>query len=245
MRNYLKTLSVSLACALAAPTFAQSGPEVTPYRPGAAAGSSISAAGYFELELNIDTAKAAGSRLDLFGAVLKYGLNDRSTLLFGLPYARFDGAKGLNDASLGFKFVNKLSDTQGLGFQIATSLPTGEKQFRSDDPTVGLLGIYGIDFSGFHADFNLGARFNTADVSASRTFLWVAGLSRPIGNGLGWYVEASGANPRFAPDSTTVLGALTYTANRKLAFDINVSSARSGGVTATGVGVGMTYLFAR
>jgi hypothetical protein len=245
-----KIVFSSLACIISGAAVAQSAPEVTPYRPGAAAGSAISAPGYFETEFSFDTAKGGGARADVFGGLLKYSFSSSTGLIFGVPILRLSGngfgsESGLADSTIGLKHVVRLNDTNAMGFQLTSTLPTGKRQFRSDDPTVGLTGIYGADFSGFHADLNLGARFNTADVGDSMTFVWVAGLGRPIGNGLGWYLEASGNKPKGGSNATTVLGALTYTVSKNLALDASVSRARTDGVNSNGVGVGMTYLFAR
>jgi hypothetical protein len=250
MTNFLK-LSASALALFSTFASAQSGPEVTPYRPGVLSPTYLSATGHFEVEAGYDFAKAGGVKLDVLGLTLKYGLSDQVGLIFGVPYlrARANGSSesGIADATIGFKFVNKLGPANSWGLQLTSTLPTGEDGFGSDNPTVGLTALYGLDFSGFRADFNVGTRYaGDKQFGVSRnTFVWGAGLSRALGNGLGLYGEISGSNQSGAGSSTTGVVAATYTVNKNLALDASFSRARAGGENANGFGVGMTYLFSK
>jgi Putative MetA-pathway of phenol degradation len=250
MTNLLKFSTISLA-GFSAIAQAQSGPEVTPYRPGAGSPAILSATGYFEIEGGYDFAKAGGVKADTLGLTLKYGLSDQVGVFFGIPYLRVraGGAteRGIADSVLGLKWVNKLNAESAWGLQLTSTLPTGEDGFGSDNPSFGLTALYGVDFSGFHADLNLGARFagdKTPGLSRN-SFFYSAGLSRALGGGWGVGAELSGSRQSGAGTGTTVLGAVTYTVSKNLALDASLSRARAGGENANAFGVGMTYLFSK
>ncbi len=251
MKSLFCRTALSIAVlSITAPVFAAD-PEVTPYRPGVGSPAVLSATGYAELELGYDLARGGGVRADAFGALLKYGLSDNFGLLVGLPYLRIDAGgaseRGLSDGTLGLKFVTKGGEGLAYGAQLSMSLPTGKDAFRSDNPSVNLTGLLGVDFSGFHADFNLGlTQVGDVDfgVSKSRTN-YSLGVSRALDGGFGVGVEASGTRQSGAGNVTTILGALTYTVNRNFAVDTSVSRSRSGGTNVNGFGVGMTYLFGK
>jgi predicted porin len=249
----LSYVAAAVALVVSSATLAQSaGPEVTPYRPGVGSPAVLSAAGYTELELGYDTAKGGGVRADTIGALLKYGVTDQIGLLLGLPYLRVradgDSVKGLGDASLGIKFVTKINPELAAGAQLVTSLPTGKKNvFRADSPNITLTGLLGFDFSGFHADANLGfTRIgdNAPGTSSTRTG-YSLGISRALDGGFGVGLEYSGARQSGAPNVNTILGAVTYTVSKTMAVDASASRSRASGVNANGFGVGMTYLFAK
>ncbi len=250
MTNFLKFSALTLAT-LSTVALAQSGPEVTPYRPGAGSPAILSATGYFEVEGGYDFAKAGGVKVDTLGLLLKYGVSDNVGVFFGVPYLRLRGGgqseSGLADSVLGLKWVTKLNAENAWGLQLTTTLPSGKDGFRADNPSLGLTAMYGLDFSGFHADFNLGTRFagdKTPGLSRN-TFVYTAGISRPIGGGFGAGLELSGTRQSGAGTGTTILGALTFTVNKNLALDASISRARASGENANAFGVGMTYLFAK
>ncbi len=244
-----KSIVSLIAASISAGVFAQSGPEVTPYRPGVLAGAALSATGQFEIEVGYDFAKADGIKLDTLGALLKYGMTDTLGFIVGLPYARVSGGgssvSGVADGLIGMKFVAPLNKTTSAGFQLVSSIPSGESAFRADNPTLVLTAMLGGDLSGTRYDLNLGVRrAGDAGFGSSReTFMWAAALARPIGNGLGVYGELSGTRQSGAGSGLTGLAALTYSASRQLALDVNVSRSRFEGTNGTGVGVGMAYLF--
>jgi hypothetical protein len=250
MTNFLKFSAIALASASALAQ-AQSGPEVTPYRPGAGSPAILSATGYFEIEGGYDFAKAGGVKVDALGLTLKYGVSDQVGVFFGVPYlrARANGQseRGIADSVFGVKWVTKLNAENAWGLQLTTTVPTGKDGFRADNPSLGLTGLYGVDFSGFHADFNLGARFAGDKVPglSRNSFFYSAGLSRALGDGWGVGAELSGTRQSGAGTGTTILGAVTYTVSKNLALDATLSRARAGGENANGVGVGMTYLFSK
>ncbi len=249
--TYLMKLVIASLAAASAGAYAQSGPEVTPYRPGAGSPAVLSATGYFELESGYDFAKAGGVKVDTLSAVLKYGLTDQVGLFFGVPYLRVrasgDSERGIADSVLGLKWVSKLDDVSAWGLQFTSTLPTGKSSFRSDNPSLGLTALYGVDFSGFHADLNLGSRYagdKTLGLSRN-SFFYSAGLSRAMGGGLGLGVELSGTRQSGAGTATAVLAAVTYTVNKNLALDASISRARASGENGNGAGIGLTYLFAK
>jgi hypothetical protein len=248
----LLSLAAQLACAAE--------PEVTPYRPGAGSPAVLSATGYFEIEAGYDHAKAEDVRGDNIGLLLKYGLTDQFGLLVGVsPYVKvsdsFSSQSGVSDASLGLKFVTKVSSSTALGAQIITSLPTGSKVFRSDSPNVTLTGLAGFDFSGLHSDINLGVtRIGDdpgAGVSKNR-FGWSAGLSSPLSGPLSGALELSGTQQSGGVNTLQFLASLSYSISKKLVVDAYVARARAepnngGGssVSSNGFGAGLTYLFAK
>lgn len=250
MTNFLKMSAIALAltCNFAA---AQSGPEVTPYRPGAGSPAILSATGYFEVEGGYDFAKAGGVKVDALGLTLKYGLSDTIGLFIGVPYLRVreggQSERGLADSVAGLKWVNKLNAESAWGLQFTSTLPTAKSGFGSDNPSLGITAMYGVDFSGFHGDLNLGSRYagdKTLGLSRN-SFFYSAGISRAVGGGFGVGLEVSGTRQSGASTATAVLGALTYTVSRNLALDATLSRARSGGENGNGVGIGMTYLFSK
>ena len=93
MTNLVKLVAATLAMASSF-SQAQSGPEVTPYRPGAGSPAVLSATGYFELETGYDFAKAGNVKVDTLGLVLKYGLSDQVGLFLGVPYLRVRASGG-------------------------------------------------------------------------------------------------------------------------------------------------------
>jgi hypothetical protein len=250
MTNLLKFSAIALA-GVSSIAQAQSGPEVTPYRPGAGSPAILSATGYFEIEGGYDFAKAGGVKVDTLGLTLKYGLSDQVGLFLGVPYLRVRAAgasdRGIADSVVGLKWVNKLDADSAWGLQFTSTLPTGKSGFGSDNPSLGLTALYGVDFSGFHADLNLGARYAGDKVAglSRNSFFYSGGLSRALGGGWGVGGELSGTRQSGAGTSTTVLGAVTYTVSKNLALDATLSRARASGENANGVGIGMTYLFSK
>jgi hypothetical protein len=226
-------------------------PEVTPYRPGVGSPAVLSAPGYFELESGYDYAKGAGIRSDGIGLTLKYGISDTLGLIIGVnPYLRVRGfgesETGISDASFGLKYVTKMNETSALGAQLVTTLPTGSRAFRSDNPNVTLTGLAGFDFSGFHSDINLGwTRLGDAPLGVSRNrFGWSASLGRALSGPVSAALEVSGTR-QSGVNGTQVLASLAYAVNKQLVLDAYVARARVEGVNATGAGFGMTYLFAK
>jgi hypothetical protein len=232
-------------------------PEVTPYRPGVGSPAVLSATGYFEVEAGYDYVKANDVRGDNIGLLLKYGVSDQLGLLIGVsPYVRFayndTSQSGVGDASLGLKFVSKVSSSTALGAQLVTSLPTGSSAFRSDKPNVALTGLAGFDFSGLHSDINLGVTRAGEDqgsgVSRNR-FGWSAGLSSPLSGPLSGAVELSGSQQSGVNTITQFLASLSYSVSKKLVVDAYIARARSEqdnvSVSGNSFGVGLTYLFAK
>ena len=226
--------------------------EVTPYRPGAGSPAVLSATGYFELEAGYDYAKVDAARSDAIGLLLKYGLSDNLGLMVGVnPYVRVKafGASdsGVSDSSLGLKWVSKLGDTHAIGVQLVTTLPTGSSGFGSDKPNLTLTGLAGFDFAGMHSDVNLGlTRFGDAVPGVARNrFNWSVSLGRPLFGAWSGALELSGAKQSGAGSSTQYLGALAYAVNKQLVLDAYYAHARASGVSGNGLGVGMTYLFAK
>lgn len=227
-------------------------PEVTPYRPGAGSPAVLSATGYFELEAGYDYAKAGDLRADALGLLLKYGITDNLGLLVGVnPYvrAKAGGAStsGSSDASIGLKWVSKFNETTALGAQLVSTIPTGSNGFGSDNPNVTLTALAGFDFAGLHSDINLGlTRFGDSAPGSSRNrFNWSASIGKPIADSLSAALEISGANQSGNANATQYLASIAYAVNKKLVLDAYYAHARSGGVNGNGIGVGMTYLFAK
>ncbi len=223
-------------------------PEVTPYRPGVGSPAVLSAPGYFELEAGYEYGKVEGLRADTFGLLLKYGINDKLGLLVGVnPYQRLrldgDSVSGVTDAFLGLKYVAKVNDSTALGAQLVTSLPTGDRAFRSDNPNVSLTGLAGFDYSGFHSDINLGwTRLGEGD--SRNIFNWSASIGRTLSGPVSGALEVSGSR-QSGINATRLLGSLSYAVDKKLVLDAYVSRARVEGVNGTTAGVGFTYLFAK
>jgi Putative MetA-pathway of phenol degradation len=251
-KNFSKTMlaTVLVAASLSGAACAAD-PEVTPYRPGVGSPAVLSATGYFELEAGYDYVKVRDLRTDNFGLLLKYGLTDNVGLLFGVsPYARVkvggESESGVSDASLGLKFVSKMNDTTALGLQLVSTLPTGSRLFRSDNPNVTLTGLAGFDYSGFHSDINLGVtRFGDGVPGVSRNrFNWSASIGRALSGPVSGALEVSGTR-QSGISATQVLGSLAYAVDKRLVLDAYVARARSEGINGTGFGVGLTYLFAK
>ena len=239
-----------VAAAIAASAFAAfaAEPEVTPYRPGVGSPAVLSAAGFFELEAGYEYGKAEGVRADTFGLLLKYGINDNFGLLVGVnPYQRLraDGASisGMSDSYLGVKFVNKMNESTALGLQLITTLPTGKRAFRSDNPNLTLTGLAGFDYSGFHSDINLGfTRLGEGD--SRNIFGWSGSIGRTLSGPVSGALELSGTR-QSGLTSTRLLGSLAYAVDKRLVLDAYVSRAKAEGVYGTTAGVGFSYLFAK
>jgi Putative MetA-pathway of phenol degradation len=232
-------------------------PEVTPYRPGVGSPAILSATGYFEIEAGADYLRGADARTTSAGLLVKYGLTDQLGLLIGITPIIRDSTPnktqtGTGDSLLGAKLVNKVADGVSLGAQLVTSLPTGSKAFRSDKPTVNLIGLAGFDFSGLHSDINIGVTRVGDDpgggVSRNRVG-WSAALSAPLNGPLSGAIELSGTNQSGAGKSTQLLASLSYGVSKSLVLDVYAARARSGSgeerTYSTGVGAGLTYLFAK
>ncbi len=223
-------------------------PEVTPYRPGVGSPAVLSAPGYFELETGYDYGKVEGVRADAISLLLKYGISDNLGLLIGVnPYqrVRFAGfsESGISDATLGLKYVTKASETTALGVQLVTTLPTGDRAFRSDSPNVTLTGLAGFDYSGFHSDVNLGfTRLGEGD--SRNVFNWSASIGRALSGPVSGALELSGSR-QSGTTTTRVLGSMSYAVDKRLVLDAYVARARTEGVNGTTAGVGFTYLFAK
>jgi hypothetical protein len=247
------TLFAAIAPLFAATLAFGADPEVTPYRPGVGSPALLSAPGYFELEAGYEYGKAEGLRADTYGLLLKYGVSDKLGLLIGVnPHQRLrldgESVSGVSDAYVGVKYVNKLNDSTALGLQLVSTLPTGDRVFRSDDPNVSLTALAGFDYAGgFHSDVNLGVtRAGQGIAGVSRnTFSWSASIGRSLSGPVSGALEVSGSRQSGVGNATRFLGSLSYAVNKKLVLDAYVSRARASGVSGTTAGVGFTYLFAK
>ncbi len=246
----MKSLALALIL-ITTQALAQS-PEVTPYRPGVGSPAVLSAPGYFELEVGYDKSKISSTKSQVFGALLKYGLNDQFGLLFGQSAQRISDAgitlNGLDDGLVGIKFVQKINPELAGGLQLTSSIPTGKRSiFRADKTTTTLTGLLGFDFSGLHADLNLGfTKLGDVEFNASRNQTnYSLGVSKALEGGWSIGIEASGSKVSGSPSGTTLLGSVSYTVNKNFAMDASVSRSRFDGVNGTNAGIGFTYLFAK
>jgi hypothetical protein len=250
-----------IGLAATSPNASAAEPDVTPYRPGVGSPAVLSATGYVEIETGVDYLRATDTRTNSASLLVKYGLTDQLGLLVGVtPIIRDNTADktqtGSGDSSLGIKFVNKANERISVGAQLVTSLATGSKAFRSDKPSVNLVGLAGFDFSGLHSDINIGVtRFgDDQGDGVSRNYVgWSAALSAPLNATLSGAIELSGTNQSGAGKSAQLLASISYTINKSLVLDVYAARTRQGQVSSTGVartygvgvGAGFTYLFAR
>jgi Putative MetA-pathway of phenol degradation len=244
--------SLFLALILVATQSLAQSPEVTPYRPGVGSPAVLSATDHFELEVGYDKTKISSTRTQVLGDLIKYGLSDQVGLLFGQPAQQIsaDGItlKGLGDGLIGVKFVQKINPELAGGLQLTSSIPTGKRAiFRANKTTTTLTGLLGFDFSGLHADLNLGfTKLGDVEFNTSRNQTnYSLGISKALDGGWSLGIEASGSKVSGNPSGTTLLGSVSYTVNKNFAIDASVSRSRFDNVNGANAGIGFTYLFAK
>jgi hypothetical protein len=251
MMNRYSLALFALVASCQAQAQTQTTPEVTPYRPGVGSPAVLSAPGYLELEVGYDRFKSGSSQSQVLSGLLKYGLNDQFGLLLGQPWQQVSdaGAKfsGLGDGLIGLKFVKKLNSEFATGLQLTSSLLTGKQGvFRANKTTNAVTGLLGFDFSGLHADVNLGlTRLGDVEPGESRNQTgYSLGVSKALEAGWGLGLEVSGTRRSGSASTTALLGSASYTVTKTLAVDASISRSKSAGISATAAGLGFTYLFA-
>lgn len=226
-------------------------PSATPYRPSVASGSTVSAAGYFELESGFQNAKNKdGSAQFNVPWLLKYGINDHLGVSVGGDafLSVDDGAgnkiNGVGDGLISARLLHPLNADHILGFETTVKIPMAKEPPGSGRTDYLINGIYGVDMGDYHADLNLSyIRLGVDDGDGQNRNGWAAAVSRAWGENGGLTLEFSGVHYRAAPDTSQFLIAYAYKISRQLVVDVGAAQGLNNNPLKQSVFTGFTYLF--
>ena len=215
-------------------------------RPGFSSSPYTVAPGVFQIESGYQYLDN-GSGLDdhTFPLLLmRYGIADSVELQVNWPgYSWADGGggstRGANDASVGVKWNVSSPDAKvPVAIFAGLSLPVGANEFSSDavDPTLGAFWSYsgGLDW------------FGTVVVNHSNDITTVTngiGISFPIDQGTGVFVEYYGTFAENSGPEHYLDGGITFLASNDLQLDLNAGIGLNGRAADLFVGLGLGYRF--
>lgn len=248
-------------CALAVATCAtiafaadDEGPSVTPYRPSVSTPAALSEPGWVEAEFGGIRTHAAGAHVDALPYTLKLAFSpDWGVRLGGNLWVKavdnHDASlSGGGDTSIVLKRRFALDDAAAFGLEAGVSLPTATTGLGSGGHDQMLNGIYSTDLPhGLHTDLNVyGTRFGADTPGVSRHMLgWAASLSGNLDEHWGAGAELSGTHQGGAGNSTQLLGSLSYSPSKRVAFDGGVARSEAAGQHGWSVFAGVTVLMAK
>ena len=157
---------------------------------------------------------------------------------------------GVGDTSLVLKRRFALNDRTAFGAEFGVTAPTAPDRAHSGsggtDYTV--TGIYSADFAGsLHADINVGLTQlgSTTPGTSRRQALWAAALQGGLSERWGLVAELSGARQAGVHATAQILAGATYSAGKRVTWDLGMVRGVTATAPAWGVFVGTTFLVSR
>ncbi|MED5618097.1 transporter [Ideonella sp. BN130291] len=249
-----RVLAGAVLALLATAAHADDEPAVTPYRPSVSTPAALSAPGWLEVEVGLQSDHAARSaRRDSLPYALKLAFTpDWGIRLGGEAWVRQDAGagerlSGVGDTSLVLKRRFAVDEARAFGVELGATLPTGHHAVSSGKSDYTLNGIYSADVGSLHTDLNLAAtRLGRVEGGASRLqALWAASLSGSLTERWGWVGELSGTQQRGVEATRQALVAASYTVSKTLALDAGLAHSLRAGDGQWSVFCGFTVLTAR
>lgn len=242
--------SIAVVALLLAPSLApaQQDAPISTERPSYSSSPFTLAPDRWQLELGYQFADEGGSAdvtvhtLPL--ALLRVGLTDRLEVQLGWAgftevNSRGGDIDGHSDALLGAKWrLTDLNASTPIGLFAGVSLPVGSKEFSSDDsdPTLGVFWSHPG-----RADW-----FGTIDATFTDNgdvFHNAIGISLPVSDRIGTFVELVSTFPDSGGTLHTLLGGVSYLRNHDMQFDLNVGVGLNARATNFIFGFGVAQRF--
>ena len=252
-----KTAVALLVASFCGTLFADDTPSATPSRPTVASGASISAPGWFELELGVQrTGAEPDARRDSLPYLLKYSLNPNWALwLGGEAHIRDRVAdvteRGIGDTSLTLKHKADVGDGPiSAGFEVTVKAPTAddEKGLGSGKKDYTVKGIYGVDLpASYHYDTNLAVTRQGAwdDGTGRNTFLFANAVSRPLTDKITLAADLSATMQKGTKAVTQLMLAGSYAYSKRVVFDAGAQFGTSNDAPNWTVFAGVTMLLGK
>ena len=209
-------------------------PTVTPYRPSVAGGAYMSRPGWLELEFGAQRLGGRSSqRRDSVPFLMKLAPNESWGLLLGgdaqvrLPPESGERPSGVGDttATLKYRLPWGVEGT-AFGVEAGVKLPSAKTGLGSGERDYSLKGIYSVDLDGgFHLDANLGGtRIGGVGAGLGRIQTgWAAAVSHPAGDAWSLVADLSGTRQRGAESSSQLMGAASYSVNKRFVIDAGLA----------------------
>ncbi|MDX1507861.1 MAG: transporter [Woeseiaceae bacterium] len=225
---------------------ADDGDVISAERPGFSSSPVALKPSVMQIEAGYEYVRA-GNSIDAHALPLtlfRYGIADEFELQLGWAgYAWVNGSgqdiNGIRDASIGMKW--QVSDEDAalpLALFAGVSLPIGDDDFTSDevDPTIGA-------FWSFDAGLSWFGTVLVSDVAGSRTVGNAVGISLPIDDRSGGYVEYFGIFAEGNGPEHYVNGGIAYLPRNNVQVDLHLGAGVNDRAADLFVGAGIAYRF--
>lgn len=246
-----------LACAafaLCTAAVADEGPSVTPYRPSVSTPAALSAPGWLEVEVGVQSSRAQDpTRRDSLPYTIKlaftpdWGIRIGGDAVVNQVSADDSRVRGGGDTTVVLKRRIAFSNESAFGLEFNAKLPTGRAGLSSGHSDFGVNGIYSADFAdGWHTDINLLATHLGGVDSGGSPWKtgWAVALSRNLTERWAVAGEFSGTHQGGGGRTSQALVAASYALSRAVTLDIGASKGLSAASGGWAVFSGLTFLAA-
>jgi len=242
----------ALICSAAA--WADDPPTVTPYRPSVSTPAALSAPGWLEMEVGVQSSRAADPVLRQslpytvkLAFTPDWGLRVGGDALVHQRDADGSTLSGGGDTSIVVKRRLAVSEASAFGLELGANFPSARTGIGSGHTDVGLNGIYSSDLAeNWHVDINLSAtHLGGVDPGTSAWRRgWAAALSRNLNDKWGVVGELSGTRQGANASTSQALIATSYSVSRAMTLDLGVSKGLNTASGGWSVFSGVTFLAA-
>ncbi|NYE63073.1 hypothetical protein FHW58_004295 [Duganella sp. 1224] len=218
-------------CAVLAPAHAQDD-AVLPYRPSVSTPAQLPVPGQLELETGFQRVQPGAIRRDSLPYTFKLAFNAQwGVLVEGEAYvsSRDDAGsprqRGFGDTTFVLKRAFIIDDATAFGLEFGAKAPTAKDTIGSGKSDYSINGIFSRDLGPVHMDLNLNAtRLGAYDAGTGRTQTgWATAFSTPVSDKWQAIGELSGTRRDNTPNTAQLLAAASYSASKRLVFDVGVA----------------------
>lgn len=207
-------------------------PPITPYRPSVSSPAQLPAPGQLELELGGQRKSDAQSLRNSVPWLLKLAFSEEWGVLIGgdayvWQHGDIGQSRGVGDTILTLKRAWIIDKATAFGMELDAKVPTANDVIGSGKADYTVNTIYSQDLGPVHMDANLNAtQLGLVDAGASHTQLGAStSFSTSLSGPWGLTGEVSGTHQGGADSGVQVLGALSFSPNPRLTFDVGVARA--------------------